>query len=293
MNDIKFVADYWLKHGLNHLSPTQKNKPLCGWWYEYVYKDQEWRRKKKPNAKMLAGVSAQIGWDNFVLFDKSIDEAVDLAVQDYLKRKGNFIDDEKEMQQFEVNMEAIPLVVKNYIEALKDLEIKSHKTINSERYVNYWMDGIEIPWTGRTDMETESFFIEAKTKWQKRAGKPRKDGTYNYGKVAIPEIPEKAHIDQVSFYRAATQKPGYLIYATPYEYKIFSTLDSSALSAEVGESCMKDFFYTALTRQNLVKISDNAEYIAKNFIQPDFTNINYYGYTEEELQEVKNFYGRQ
>lgn len=292
MDDIKFVADYWLKHGLNHLSPTQKNKPLCGWWYEYVYRDQEWRRKKKPNAKMFAGVSAQIGWDNFALFDKSIDESVDLAVKDYLKRKGNFLDDEKEMKQFEVNLEAIPATVKNYIQALQDLEIKRYKTINSERYVNYWMDGIEIPWTGRTDMETDEFFIEAKTKWQRRGGKPRKDGTYNYGKVAIPEEPEKAHIDQVSFYRAATKKPGYLIYATPYEYKVFSTSQSSALSAEVGESCMKDYYRTALTRQNLVKLSDDAEYIAKNFIQPDFTNINYYGYTPEELQEVKNFYGR-
>ena len=160
MDDFKFVADYWLKHGLNHLSPTQKNKPLCGWWYEYVYKDQEWRRKKKPNAKMLAGVSAQIGWDSYALSNKSEEESVDLAVKDYLKRKGNFLDDEKEMKQFEVNLEAIPLVVKNYIQALNDLDIKKFKTINSERYVNLWMDGIEIPWTGRTDMETEEFFIE-------------------------------------------------------------------------------------------------------------------------------------
>ncbi|MGI9572420.1 MAG: hypothetical protein ACR2L5_03740 [Candidatus Actinomarinaceae bacterium] len=292
MNDFNFVGEHWLKHGLNHLSPTQKNKPLCGWWYEYVYRDQEWRRKKKPNAKMFAGVSAQIGWDNFALFDKSIDESVDLAVKDYQKRKGTFIDDEKEMKQFEVNLEAIPATVKNYIQALKDLEIKRYKTINSERYVNHWMDGIDIPWTGRTDMETEEFFIEAKTKWQRRSGKPRKDGSYNYGKVAIPQTPDKAHIDQVSFYRAATKKEGYLIYATPYEYKVFSTSQSSAISAEVGESCMKDFYRTALTRQNLVKLSDDAEHIAKNFIQPDFNNIDYYGYTPEELEEVKNFYGR-
>jgi hypothetical protein len=292
MDQISYVADYWLKHGLDHLSPTQKNKPLCAWWYEYVFKDQEWRRKKKPSAKMKAGISAQIGWDNYVLKDTSEDQSVDLAIKDYQKQKGFFIDDEKEMKQWEVNLEAIPAVVKNYIQALKDLDIKKHTTINAEHYVDLQMDGIEIPWIGRTDLETKEFFIEAKTKWQKRAGKPRKDGTYNYGKVAVAAEPEAAHVDQVSFYAAATKKPGYLIYATPYEYKVFSTDESSALTAETRESCMNDFYRTALTRQNLIKLSDDAEYVAKNFIQPDFKNINYFGYSDAELDEVKNFYGR-
>ncbi len=155
MDQISYVADYWLKHGLDHLSPTQKNKPLCAWWYEYVFKDQEWRRKKKPSAKMKAGISAQIGWDNYVLKDTSEDQSVDLAIKDYQKQKGFFIDDEKEMKQWEVNLEAIPAVVKNYIQALKDLDIKKHTTINAEHYVDLQMDGIEIPWIGRTDLETK------------------------------------------------------------------------------------------------------------------------------------------
>ena len=91
----------------------------------------------------------------------------------------------------------------------------------------------------------------------------------------------------MSFYAAATKKPGYLIYATPYEYKVFSTDESSALTAETRESCMNDFYRTALTRQNLIKLSDDAEYVAKNFIQPDFKNINYFGYSDAELDEVK------
>jgi hypothetical protein len=293
MNDVlRGVADYWLNHGLDHLSPTQKNKPLCNWFWEYVYNDQDWRRKKKPSSKMYAGISAQIGWDYYILFDYSEQQSIDLALADYGKYKGKFLGDEKELAMFNVNAEAMPKVIKNYIQALNDLDVKKHKTINSERVVNHWIDGIEVPWTGRTDMETEEFFIEGKTKWQRRGSKARKDGTFNYGKVAIAENPDKAHVDQVAFYKTATQKPGYLIYATPYEYKIFSTSESSSLSSEITDNSMKDYYWTALTRQNLLKISNDAQYIARNFIQPDFNNINYFSYTPDEIQEVKKFYGR-
>ena len=81
--NFKTIGKCWLDVGLNHLSPTQINKPLCGWWYEYVYKTQEWRRARKPNAKMIAGNSAQHGWDGYFLFNQSQDEAIAAGIQHY------------------------------------------------------------------------------------------------------------------------------------------------------------------------------------------------------------------
>jgi len=291
MNDIKiFAADYWLRHGLDHLSPTQLNKSLDNWFFEYVYKDQQWRRNKKPSSKMFAGISAQIGWDNYALFDKSKDESIDIAVEDYKKYKSQFIGDEKEMKQFEINLEDIPAVVKNYIQALDDLEIKKFATINSERNVDKWFDGIEVPITGKTDMETETFFIEAKTKWKRKSGKARKDGTFNYANIAAPTKPDPNHVKQISFYQEATKKPGYLIYATPSNYIIFNTKESEELAPHILESCLNNYKKTALVRQNLLKFSEDPKEIAKNFIELDTTNINYYSYTDEELKEVRQFY---
>ena len=162
MDQISYVADYWLKHGLDHLSPTQKINHCVPGGMNMFLKTRNGEEKKKPSAKMKAGISAQIGWDNYVLKDTSEDQSVDLAIKDYQKQKGFFIDDEKEMKQWEVNLEAIPAVVKNYIQALKDLDIKKHNTINAEHYVDLQMDGIEIPWIGRTDLETKEFFYRSK-----------------------------------------------------------------------------------------------------------------------------------
>lgn len=32
------------------------------------------------------------------------------------------------------------------------------------------------------------------------------------------------------------------------------------------------------------------EYVAKNYVEADLNNINYYGYNEDEITEVKRFY---
>ena len=290
--NFKTIGKCWLDVGLNHLSPTQINKPLCGWWYEYVYKTQEWRRARKPNAKMIAGNSAQHGWDGYFLFNQSQDEAIAAGIQHYQKQKGLFINDEKEMKQFEVNLEAIPKVITNYIAALKDLEIKKVETVNSERYVELWIDGITVPYTGRTDMETKNFFIEAKTKWQRRSGKPKKDGTHSFINISAPKTPDAYHVNQVCFYKEATQKPGYLVYATPTDYKIYSSLEHEELGVEAQKQTIDNFFTKSKKRQNLLELSQKTtvEYVAKNYVEADLNNINYYGYNEDEITEVKRFY---
>ena len=287
---FKKIGKCWLNVGLDHLSPTQINKSLDGWFYEYVYRDQEWRRSRKPNAKMIAGNAAQYGWDRFFLKNIPQEQAIEDALNYFLKHKGTFIDDQKEMEQFQANFDAIPLVINNYIQAVKDIKIQNIETVNAEKYVELWIDGVQVPFTGRTDLETEKFFIEAKTKWQRRASK--KDGSTTFHNIKAPASPDEYHARQVNFYKEATGKPGYLVYATPSDYKIFYTGETEQLGEEAQKETIATYERRAIKRQNLLELAmeSSVTMTAKRYIEPNYKDINYYGYSDIDMKGVKQFY---
>ena len=55
---------------------------------------------------------------------------------------------------------------------------------------------------------------------------------------------------------------------------------------------LEDFETKSKKRQNLLELSQKTtvEYVAKNYVEADLNNINYYGYNEDEITEVKRFY---
>ena len=98
------------------------------------------------------------------------------------------------------------------------------------------------------------------------------------------------HAKQVSFYNIATnQKPGVIVYASASDYSILNGENCDELTNDAHYENNLQLKHEALARQNLIKISDDVNDI-KKIITPNWKDINFYSYTEEELKEVKEFY---
>ena len=76
---------------------------------------------------------------------------------------------------------------------------------------------------------------------------------------------------QVDFYHYATELPIYICYINEEGYRVFSAENCELLTPKSIESRKKDFIQRCKVRQNLMKISNDAN-VLKDYIQPDFDN---------------------
>jgi len=289
---VKLIPTYYQLHGLSHFSPSQLNKSMSSWFYEYVVKNEQWRRSKQPSAPMLAGNSFAVGYQAYLLENKHEDLAVRAAINDFKKQRKWLMGNPIQIENWEKCLDDMPDTVLNGIQALKDLGVKKYKDINCERNVDFYYDGVDVVTFGKIDVEVEPFFIEFKTKWSKRKKRPKKD-EYYYQAVKCPTGIgqfEMNHAKQVSFYNIATnKKPGMIVYASASDYSILNSDSCDELTNDAHDENNKQLRHEALARQNILKISDDVNDI-KKIITPNWKDINFYGYTNEELKEVKEFY---
>ena len=152
MSGINFVPQYYLDIGLDHGSPSQNNLPDDVWLFNYVFKDQEWRRNGKiPNPNMVGGNVAQDGVNRW-LFDKyTSEESQADAVKNYSTNKILYKD--KQLELFEKNLEVMSLCVGNGIKALQEIGLNNYNPddCTTELYCEYQFPGIGITTIGRTD----------------------------------------------------------------------------------------------------------------------------------------------
>ena len=130
-------------------------------------------------------------------------------------------------------------------------------------------EGINIPVHGYADLKGE-MIIEDKCKFPRR-GRVKKDGTRSWSTTKLPETIEPYHLMQVDFYHYATELPIYICYINEEGYKVFSAENCELLTPKSIESRKKDFIQRCKVRQNLMKISNDAN-VLKDYIQPDFEN---------------------
>ena len=130
-------------------------------------------------------------------------------------------------------------------------------------------EGINIPVHGYADLKGE-MIIEDKCKFPRR-GRVKKDGTRSWSTTKLPETIEPYHLMQVDFYHYATELPIYICYINEEGYKVFSAENCELLTPKSIESRKKDFIQRCKVRQNLMKISNDAN-VLKDYIQPDFDN---------------------
>tara|TARA_R100000742_G_C4254220_1_gene72271 strand:+ start:108 stop:992 length:885 start_codon:yes stop_codon:yes gene_type:complete len=292
MSGIDFVPQYYLDIGLDHGSPSQNNLPDDVWLYNYVFKDQEWRRNGKiPNPNMVGGNVAQDGVNRW-LFDKyTSEEAQADAVKNYSTNKILYKD--KQLELFEKNLEVMSLCVGNGIKALQEIGLDNYNPddCTTELYCEYQFPGIGITTIGRTDLMTKNFTVELKTKWHTKV----------LNKGYIPDEPDQNYLKQVAFYWKATGLEPILIYHTGMpakdrktkkiknEYKIFNKTNCELMTPEYFEECLEQHRQVQHRRQNLLMISRDPKVLAK-YIASDFSSFYWKDLSQEDLEEARNLW---
>ena len=317
LEDIKFVPDYYLNFGFDHFSPSQDNKPLDNWFFEYAVKDQEWRRKKKiPNPNMIAGNAVQgdkerlittqdgneimidaWGLGGWIFHDFSKAKAIESALAYMDERK--LLYEGKDLLHFFEIKERIPQCINNALKAFDIIKLKKEKNITTEKYCTYQHEDIEIVTIGRTDIASDHNVFEFKTKWfskgpelkDKKTKKP--NGKIGFRSRAIPKEPDFSHLVQVAFYWKALGLEPTIIYFTGNkedDFRIFNGDNCDLLNQKSLEKYIQYSRGVQLRRQNLLKISSDPKEIAQ-YIQPDFSSFYWNDLTEEQMEEVHELWG--
>lgn len=157
--------------------------------------------------------------------------------------------DSKDKEQYENNRTNFLLVLENIVQGIKTLNLQS--PILAEMPVQYKFEGCLLPVTGQIDLADEKQFVEVKTKWRRRTGKYKSDGTMSFSLTAIK--PSQEYFLQCIFYHIATGLKINLIIANENEYKIFNQDNCDEFSPENIEKVRKKIRLTCIRRERLAK----------------------------------------
>lgn len=322
MNGFGAVPQYYLNAGLDHFSSSQDNKAIDVWWWLYVLKDQEYRRRKKPNPNMIGGNAVQgdrersyvnqddqtitiepFGVGAYIFHGYTEKKAIDSALQ-YLDDRQHLYDG-AELDHFFIVKERTPLCIQHLIQALKQIKLPDVNKITTETYCEYQHPDIEITTIGRTDLIFTEWkrVLEIKTKWFAPDKKGEKD---KHGKIKVknrylPSTPEFSHVLQTAFYWKATGLEPYIIYASgkpltkkdEVGFKIFTAQNCQDLQPENLNRMLAFQRRTQLQRQNILKLQSdlglNLEQCTK-YVPSDFSNFMWRDYSSEELREIEKLW---
>lgn len=274
-----------LQYKLTHHSPSQLNSPDDVWSYKYLKLTQEQRRDLEGNSKMAAGnamgyamnlVFTDWIWEglskkrcrdyqNDKLYTK---KAVEKALTAYRNYKPV---NTKDAEQLPWNIQGFALTFDQLVTAFKQVPISGET--HSERTVSLILDGCKLPTIGKIDLETDNLFIELKTKWRRRSGKPRSDGTMAHGlpKIALTQ----EWLNQVAFYYAATKKTPHLICVHEGKYEIWHPGNCDLLTPESLMGNLEDMALVARRRERLMERHQGKDTWTKD-IQANFNHPFYW-----------------
>jgi hypothetical protein len=279
--------------GYDHWSPSSLNIPVQKYIISYVCSTQEMRRKNKVGYKahsgnLVGGVSQRL-LSKYIfkaaekeevqpeLFDKIFEHELELINKNEPKN-------EKDEQ---CRIEMIPSCKASIEQTLKLVkEVFGDEPLTSERYVHVSHPGLILDILGRLDFESETKFLELKSKpINFRQNKNGLGQTIQKLPATIDDC-EPTYMKQVAFYWKATGKKAYLGYVNSEEYKIFEPEDDRL------EYYYKQLINKAFTIQNLLEISEgDPKLMAKYVEMPDVKNFYYSDLTEEQVDITKELWG--
>jgi len=126
--------------------------------------------------------------------------------------------DDKDKLARDMMVEFAHPTIKHLTEAV--IKIFGGEDLVAERYVSKKDDGMLFDIIGRIDMESNTKFLEVKTKPPSLKKRRNKD-EYYMATTQLPTEPDPMHIKQVAFYYHCTNRIPYLVYVNEVEYKIF------------------------------------------------------------------------
>jgi len=269
LKSIKKVPSWVYSYNFNHHSPSQFNKPDDRWSFEYLFLTQKQRRELETNSKMMAGVA--IGNVAQKVFADHIYDAQNVITNKeskndklYIKKhlQSEFVKysteykptNDRDAEQFEWNKRGFAQTFESLVKAFKQINLNGE--ISCERTVHYYLKGCLLPTIGRMDFESNDAFIELKTKYRRRTGKVREDGTYNYTAFKLTDTPSPEHLLQCWFYHLATGKKMNLVIVQEDQFKIFNENNCEQMRPHYKEIFEDKMRLIAIRREKLMQRHD-------------------------------------
>jgi hypothetical protein len=281
--------------GYDHWSPSSLNIPVQKYIISYVCSTQEMRRKNKVGYKahagnLVGGVSQRL-LSKYIfkaaekeevqpeLFDKIFEHELELINKN----------EPKNAKDEQCRIEMIPSCKASIEQTLKLVkEVFGDEPLTSERYVHVSHPGLILDILGRIDFESETKFLELKSKpINFRQNKNGLGQTIQKLPASIEDV-ETSYMRQVAFYWVSNnrKKKAYLGYVNSEEYKIFEPEDDRL------EYYYNQLINKAFTIQNLLEISEgDPKLMAKYVEMPDVKNFYYSDLTEEQVDITKELWG--
>ena len=279
----------------DHMSPSSLNIPIQKYIISYVCSTQEMRRKNKVGYKahsgnLVGGVSQRL-LSKYIfkaaekeevqpeLFDKIFEHELELINKN----------EPKNAKDEQCRIEMIPSCKASIEQTLKLVkEVFGDEALTSERYVHVSHPGLILDILGRLDFESETKFLELKSKpINFRQNKNGLGQTIQKLPASIEDV-ETSYMRQVAFYWVSNnrKKKAYLGYVNSEEYKIFEPEDDRL------EYYYKQLINKAFTIQNLLEISEgDPKLMAKYVEMPDIKNFYYSDLSEEQVDITKELWG--
>lgn len=260
LTEILFTA------GIEHFSPSQLNRPVANWLFEYVYLSKDQRRQITVGENAAYGSAVHGGIQSVLCGGLDVEESITTAQMEF-----DFHPADESAEKREHYRELIPSAINEGINALGEWQGSE-----AELRVEWQPEGLAVPIIGFVDMASSyrKKFLEMKTK-APRLGAVKKDGTRGWVKAATPKEPEWSHIQQAAVYWKATGFEPNIAYVSDHSVTEFTPGNCEKMSQEVMEFAAQDMFIKAMKRQNLLKISTDPKVLA-SIVEADFDHPFYW-----------------
>ena len=274
LTEVLFTA------GVEHFSPSQLNRPVANWMFEYIYLGKERRREIIVGENAAFGSAVHGGIQSVLCNDDDYDTAIDHALMEFDFHPANESPEKREHYRELIE----PAII------LGCDELLIWERAEAEMRVEWQPEGLAVPIIGYVDMAQpyNGRFLEMKTK-APRLGAVKKDGTRGWNKAPTPKEPEWTHVQQAAVYYKATGLTPHIAYISDHSVTVFNPDNCEKLSEEAIEYAAEQMLNKALKRQNLLKISTDPKVLA-SILEADFEHPFYWKH--QFNSEAKELFGK-
>jgi len=253
----------------------------------------------------------------------SKDEAIAKALE---KFKTYQAVNEKDQEKKDHYLETIPQTIHQGFLAFDSLGINNSKDVVAEDSINFKDKRLSLPIVGRSDIIykiqsqdkskvfqaaeqssaavlppgnnvlSDLVILELKTAWQK-LGKQKKDGSRSFSSARLPSLPNRIHLQQLSFYCTARSPVApVLCYLTADGFKIFTKENCTDLEPENLNNYYEQLVNSCLRKERLLARHidlDEPDMILKEIIKdvdPEFNHPFYWSIGNKYLSKAKKIW---
>jgi len=197
--------------------------------------------------------------------------------------------DDKDKLARDMMIEAAHPTIKNVEKAVK--EIFGNEKLVAERYVSSKEDEMIHDIIGRIDYESNTAFMELKTKPCSIKKKRNKD-EYYMATTQLPTEPDPMHIKQVAFYYHCTKRKPHLVYVNENEYQIFDK-EYYQLNPKYLEDQYNLMVQRIISWEQLIIFCKGDIKKLSNFAEPPELNHPFYyrDLIDDQKKQIKQLWG--